>query len=84
MEIVYLAERQRIEVTIFSVLNLVNENQYLLIHNLDPKTVTEGFKIKDIPELHDRLIAGTAAILQAALITNDPVIRESEYIETIW
>ncbi len=37
-----------------------------------------------IPELHDRLIAGTAKYLQKELITNDPVIAKSKHVKTIW
>lgn len=38
------------------------------------------FEIKDIPELHDRLIAGTAKYLNLPLITNDPIILKSESV----
>ncbi|MFO8084776.1 MAG: hypothetical protein R6U27_10710 [Desulfobacterales bacterium] len=37
----------------------------------------------DIPEMHDRLIAATARHLDLPLITNDPVIRDSEFVEVL-
>lgn len=84
MEIGYLSEKLRIDNSISSVLQLTEENKNFIINSLDPITVIEAFKIKTIPELHDRLIAATAAVLKATLITNDPVIQQSQYVKTIW
>jgi len=39
--------------------------------------IKAAFEITDIPELHDRLIAGVARHLNLPLITNDPVTRLS-------
>ena len=41
------------------------------------------FEIKDIPELHDGLIAGTARHLNIPLITNDPVILKSKSVKCV-
>jgi predicted nucleic acid-binding protein len=41
-------------------------------------------QITDIPELHDRIIAGTARLLNLELITNDPVIRASQFVKSVW
>ena len=41
-------------------------------------------QITDIRELHDRLIAGTARLLDLELITNDPAIQESSFVKTVW
>jgi hypothetical protein len=41
-------------------------------------------QITDIPELRDRLIAGTARLLNSELITNDPVIQASNFVRTVW
>ena len=40
-------------------------------------------EITDIHELHDRLIAATARYLDLPLITNDPVIRASEFVNIL-
>jgi len=83
-EIGYLSEKLRIDISIASVLRFIEENENFSIHSLDSTTVLEAFKIKNIPELHDRLITASAAILKASLITNDPIIQKSGYVETIW
>lgn len=83
-EIGYLSERRRIDVTLAQV------NTYYAAHpNIEalPLThpiITHSFNIDDIPELHDRLIAGTASYQQLPLITNDPVISHSHHVTVIW
>lgn len=46
--------------------------------------VKSSFAIKYIPELHDRLIAGTANYKDCSVITNDPKIKNSEFVDTVW
>jgi len=48
------------------------------------KTIKKTFEINDIPELHDRIIAGTALKAGFKLITNDPNISRSKFVEVIW
>jgi predicted nucleic acid-binding protein len=48
------------------------------------EVVKRALEIVDIPELHDRLIAGTAKLLGGELITNDPVIEKSTNVKTLW
>lgn len=37
-----------------------------------------------IPELHDRIIVATAMLLDAKLITKDPIIAAIKEVEVIW
>ena len=46
--------------------------------------VKSALQITDIPELHDRLIAATARSLDLSLITNDPKIQKSQFVNTVW
>lgn len=46
--------------------------------------VQSAAQITDIPELHDRLIAGTARTLDLDLITNDPIVQASAFVRTVW
>ena len=84
MEIGYLSEKLRINTSISSVLKLTQENKNFEVYPLSAEIVIEAFKIKNVPELHDRLITATAAVLGNTLITNDPIIRKSQYVDTIW
>lgn len=83
-EIGYLFERHRITCSLSDVRHLIDTYSDIRIHPLTLDVVESSFSILDIPELHDRLIAGTARLLQASLITNDPVIIASASVTTIW
>ena len=39
--------------------------------------------INDIPERHDRLVAATARYLDAPIITNDLLIRNSQFVKIL-
>ena len=41
-------------------------------------------EIKNLPELHDKIIVATAQYLDVPLITKDKTLRRLSYIETIW
>ncbi len=43
-----------------------------------------SFVIDDIPELHDRIIAGTALMKELELITNDTIISHSGFVKVLW
>jgi len=40
--------------------------------------------VDDVPELHDRIIVGTAKWLGVPILTGDEVISESRYVKTFW
>jgi predicted nucleic acid-binding protein len=48
------------------------------------EVVQAAAQITDIPELNDRLIAGTARSLGLELVTNDQVIQASRFVKTTW
>jgi predicted nucleic acid-binding protein len=84
VEIGYLSEKGRIDVGLNDVLKHIidfpNYSEQALTFNI----VVESYKISDIPELHDRLIGGTAKFLDLEVITNDPFIQASEFVKTVW
>ena len=89
-EILYLSERGRIEATIEDVSNLLPRPGEIArdgrfgLAPLDLWVLEAAARIKDIPEFHDRLIAATAVVRDVPLITNDPVIRASAFVRTVW
>lgn len=83
-EVLYLSERGRIAADIQSIMALMQQHPEYRECPMDSAVVREAAKIRDIPELHDRLIAATARYLRVPLITNDPVIEASCAVETVW
>ena len=83
-EIGYLSERGRIETTLADITKYCAAYPSIQIMPLTEAIILRSFLIDDIGELHDRLIAGTAATLTCPLLTNDPVIANSRHLEVIW
>jgi len=83
-EIAYLSEKNRIDTNLDQVQNHIKTTHSFKEQPLNSEIIKASFEIDDIPELHDRLIAGTAKHLNCGLITNDPVIEKSKQVKTIW
>lgn len=83
-ELLYLSEKQRIQITLNQV------KQYLETYprgqeaSMTLTVIQAAAEITDIPELHDRLISGTARLLGLPLMTNDSVIQSSSFVDTMW
>ena len=82
-EIGYWHERERIPISLEDIQNIVNNSINYVEEKLTLGIIKTTFEIKDIPELHDRLIAGTARHLNIPLITNDPVILKSKSVKCV-
>jgi predicted nucleic acid-binding protein len=83
-EILYLAEKQRISVSLRAVAEHLEKFQHYQEYPMSLAVIQAAALITDIPELHDRLIAGTARLLHLDLITNDPTIQASTFVRTVW
>ncbi len=83
-ELLYLSERGRIQATVANVVDLLARFQSCQECPLSIAVIKAAAEINDIPELHDRLIAGTARLLNAPLLTNDSIIQKSHFLQTIW
>jgi predicted nucleic acid-binding protein len=82
MEVMYLFEKNRIEIGILQTEDLM-ESQNYQFEPLSLEILKTASQIHDIPELHDRLIAATAMHLDLPLIINDPVISKSEFVQIV-
>ena len=83
-EIFYLFEKQRITVSLHSVADYMKQHPNFKEHPMNIAVIQSAAEITDIQELHDRLIAGAARLLDLELITNDPAIQASTFVKTLW
>ncbi len=83
-EIVYLAEKKRIGLTFKQTFAYLNTQPNFVESPLDQDVIRTAHQIKDIPELHDRLIAASARANAHPLLTNDSTIQNSAFVTTIW
>ena len=82
-EIAYLNEKSRIPITLEYVSDIIENSINYVEEVVSKEIIKSAFEIKDIPELHDRLIAGTARYCGVPLLTNDSVILKSKYVSCI-
>ena len=82
MEVLYLFEKNRIDISLLQTEELFKSQNYQF-EPLSFEILKTASEINDIPELHDRLIAATARYLGLPIITNDPVIRDSRFVEVV-
>jgi PIN domain nuclease of toxin-antitoxin system len=80
----YLSERNKIDTTLNEVIVYYTKYPTIQIESISDKIISKSFEIDDIPELHDRIIAGTAFYKDIELITNDPIIIASKFVTTVW
>ena len=83
-EILYLSEKRRIQISLGEVEEYLMRYPNYKEYPMSFSVIQKASEITDIPELHDRLIAATARLLNLELITNDPVIAGSTFVRTIW
>lgn len=82
MEVMYLFEKSRIDVGLLQTEDLMGSQNYQF-EPLSFEILKTASHIDDIPELHDRLIAATARHLDLPLITNDPIISQSKFVQIL-
>ena len=84
MEILYLSARRRISISLENLDNLLAQSTNYMVVPIGFEVVKAAAGIDDVPELHDRLIADIAAWLGVPILTNDPVLTDSQHVETVW
>jgi len=82
MEILYLFEKNRIKFDVIHTEELLRSKNYQF-EPLSLEIIKFASEVTDIPELHDRMIAATARYLDIPLITNDPEIKASKFVNTL-
>ncbi len=84
MEVLYLSEARRVPVRLEELIGFVlgSANYEIVPVNADVVLTSAG--VDDVPELHDRILVGTARWLGVPILTGDRVIRASRHVQTIW
>ena len=77
-------EKKRVAYDFDLVLQSIQDNENYIIWDLDLEVVTKVVKIRNVPELHDRIIVAIARLCDAGLVTKDGEITEAKEVKTKW
>lgn len=83
MGIMYLAERNRIQLNLTETLELIEKSSNYFVVDLTPEILKRATHIA-FPELHDRLILATAYYLNVPVISGDRKFKNVAEVSTIW
>jgi PIN domain nuclease of toxin-antitoxin system len=84
LESLDVIEKKRVAYDFDLVLQSIQDNENYIIWDLDLEVVSQVEKIRNVPELHDRIIVAIARLCDAGLITKDGQITESKEVKTEW
>ncbi|MDM8557688.1 PIN domain-containing protein [Candidatus Parabeggiatoa sp. HSG14] len=84
MEILYLAQAKKITVDLAEVMTLISNSPNYTLVPIDADVVLAAATVDDAPELHDRILVGTAKHLQVPILTSDQIITQSSHVQTVW
>ena len=83
-EALSIFEKKRFSFDFKRLFQQIAESENFVIIPFDYSILQKMLEIKDLPELHDKIIVATAQYLAVPLITKDKTLRSLSYIETIW
>ncbi len=83
MEIMYLSEKNRIEINLAETLDITDSSSDYIITDLNPDILKVAETV-DFRELHDRLILAAAKWLGIKIISSDGEFDDVEGIEVVW
>lgn len=83
-EILYICEGKNRQKEFFETVEKIVRGINYMTYDLDLNVILECKNLSKIPDMHDRIIASTAKLLNAIIITKDKEIIDSNYVKTIW
>ncbi len=83
-EALSIFEKKRIAFDFKKLLRKINESNNFVITALDSPILQKMVDLKDVPELHDKIIIATARYLNLPVITKDETLQKLSYIKTVW
>ncbi|MFO7809926.1 MAG: PIN domain-containing protein [Candidatus Delongbacteria bacterium] len=83
MEILYLAEKSRIQIDLKDTLKRIRSSSLYFIVDLTPQIIESAIDL-DFYELHDRMILATAKWLEIPILSSDKKFEEIKSITCIW
>jgi PIN domain nuclease of toxin-antitoxin system len=77
-------DKKRVSFDFKKLFKKIHESENFAIIPLDFPVLQKMISLRELPELHDKIIVSTAKYLSLPLITKDEIIRGYSDIKTIW
>ena len=78
-----ISEKGRVEFDFTEMYRVIREEPEFEIISLSPEIFNTVMQVRNIPELHDRIIVATARFYNAEILTKDRVILESGEVQIL-
>jgi PIN domain nuclease of toxin-antitoxin system len=83
-EALTIFEKKRVLFNFKALFRTIDESDNFLLVALDSQILQSMMTLKEIPEIHDKIIASTATHLKIPIITKDKTLQNLRSIKTIW
>jgi PIN domain nuclease of toxin-antitoxin system len=83
-EALSIFDNKRVLFDFKKLLKQINDSERFVLVPLDYPILQKMTGLKDIPELHDKIIASTAIYLDLPVITKDSALQNYRHIRTVW
>ena len=83
-EIIFICEKKKVNLEIKNVIDKIKVSLNYLSYNLDVEILEKIISLKNVSEMHDRILVATAKLLNATLITKDEEITWSNEVKVVW
>lgn len=83
-EMLSIFDKKRVAFDFRKLFSKITKSENYVIISLDLTILQKMIDLKDIPELHDKIIVSTAKYLNLPLITKDSVLQNLPHIKIFW
>jgi PIN domain nuclease of toxin-antitoxin system len=83
-EALSIFDKKRISFNFKKLFEKIHDSENFILIALDYPILQKMVALKDIPELHDKIIVSTAKYLNLPIITKDETLQNLPSIKTVW
>lgn len=83
-EALSIFDKKRVIFSFTGLFRKITRSENYIIIPLDVPILQKMIGLKEVPELHDKIIVSTAKYLNVPLITKDEFIQNISSVKTIW
>jgi PIN domain nuclease of toxin-antitoxin system len=83
-EALSIFDKKRISFDFRNLFKEIKASQNFVLIALDYPILEKMVALKEVPELHDKIIVSTAKYLKLPIITKDKILQKLTSVKTIW